>query len=264
LASNAYFFGMDDARREILDQVAAGTLSPAEAAGRLEEVAGRPAPQALPPEGGGRIRGVRISSSFGRLVVRGDAGVDEAVAEGAHGARREDGLMVIEAEPDRADDFWFSPRDGRRWWEGILQPTLTVRVNPRLELWVSADAGSVNIRDVTGPVHAEVQAGTLAVEGFEGTVDLAASAGSIRAAGRLVEGTSHIRCEMGSTRVLLAPGSDVRVSVVTELGRVSLDPEGDGRDRQWGGKRRESVYGKGTARLEIASQVGSVTVSRAR
>src|SRR3981081_4068317 len=101
---------MKDARREILTQVAAGTLTPTEAATRLDEVE-REHTQApgrrQTPIAGADIRGVRVSSNFGRIIVLGDATVDQATVEGPHVARHEDGILVIETEQVFDGDFWF-------------------------------------------------------------------------------------------------------------------------------------------------------------
>ena len=252
-------------------------MTPTEAATRLEEVERG---QALPPHDQpvsspeAVIRGVRVSSSFGRIIVLGDGSVDQAIADGPHVARHEEGILVIETD-DRSDgDFSFGRREGSRWWNSFLGPTVTVRMNPRLETWITADAGSVTVRNILAPIHAEVQAGSLVVQGFAGPVDLAASAGSIRAEGSLREGSSRIHCEMGSVRIALAPDSDVRVGAKAGMGRVNLDNGGrvnldnggeSGARGRWSwGERQEVVYGAGTASLEIDSEMGSVTVSQTR
>jgi hypothetical protein len=257
---------MDDQRREILTQVAAGTLTPTEAASRLDEVergqTQAPASQ-LTSSAGADIRGVRVSSNFGRIIVLGDASVDQATAEGPHVARHENGIFVIETEQRSDSDFWFGHRDGGRWWNSVRGPTVTVRMNPRLEAWISADAGSVTVRDILASIHAEVQAGSLVIQGSAGPLDLAASAGSIRAEGSLREGNSRIRCEMGSIRIALAPDSDVRVSATANMGKVNLENgTAHSRGGQRWGERQEAVYGSGTASLDIESQMGSVAVSQ--
>src|SRR5438552_11310252 len=131
-------------------------------------------------------------------------------------------------------------------------------MNPHLETWVSADAATVTVRAILAPIHAEVQAGSLVIQAFAGPLDLAASAGSIRAEGRLKEGSSRIRCEIGSVRIALAPDSDVRVSVLANMGTVNLDAGTDtiGGARRWG-ERQEAVFGTGAASLDIESQMGS-------
>jgi hypothetical protein len=259
---------MQDARRAILTQVAAGTLTPTEAATRLDEVErghSQPVASRLPFGEGAVVRGVRVRSDYGRIIVVGDASVAEATAEGPHVARHESGVLVIETDQRSDGDFWFGQRDGTHWWDSFRGPTVTVRMNPRLEAWVSADAGSVTVRDVSAPIHAEVQAGSLLIQGFAGPLDLAASAGSIRAEGSLREGSSRIRCEMGSIRIALASDSDVRVSALANMGKVNIDDgtEDRGSGRR-GGERQEAVFGSGTASLDIESQMGSVTVSRSQ
>ena len=259
---------MEDARREILTQVAAGTLTPTEAATRLDEVdrgQTQTPRRRLSSSADADIRGVRVSSNFGRIVVLGDTSVDQAIAEGPHLARHENGIFVIETDENSDGDFWFGRRDGGHWWDSFRGPTVTVRINPRLEAWITADAGSVTVRNVLAPIHAEVQAGSLLIQGFAGPLDLAASAGSIRGEGSLREGSSRIRCEMGSVRLALAPDSDVRGRATATMGRVNLDngTENRGRARRWGG-HQEAIYGSGTAGLEIESEMGSVTVSRSR
>ena len=258
---------METTRREILNQVASGTLTPVEAATRLDEAerataASPPTPEAT---GGSGLRGVRVSSTFGRIVVLGDAAVDQATAEGPCVARREDDIFVIEGEPLSDDDFSFNRRTGGHWWNTFREQTVTVRMNPRLELWITADAGSVSVREVLAPIHAEVQAGSLSVQGFAGPLDLAASAGSIRGEGTLREGSSRIRCEMGSVRITLAPDYDVAVSATAQMGKVKLEDSKEGGGGAWSfGQRHDAVYGAGAASLVIESQMGSVVVARSR
>src|ERR1700738_2826542 len=100
------------------------------------------------------------------------------------------------------------------------------------------------------------------IQRFAAPLDLAASAGSIRAEGSLREGSSRIRCEMGSIRLALTPDSDVRVSAGAGMGKITLEngTQERGRGRHWGG-RQEAIYGSGTASLVIESEMGLVTVS---
>jgi hypothetical protein len=252
---------MSDERRAILEDVASGRMTPAEAAARFDDVEREAHPSAdAAPTG---LRGVRVRSEFGRIVVLGDATVDLATADGPHVARREGDVLVIEREQRFESDFRFGSRNVGAWWNTLREQVLTVRMNPRLEVWISTEAGSVAVRGLSAPIHAEVQAGSLDVQGFDGPVDLAASAGSIRAQGRLLAGTSTIRCEVGSIRLELASGSDVRVTASTAMGKVSLEQglEVRGKDRALG-QQKQAVYGAGTASLAIHSQMGTVTVRR--
>jgi hypothetical protein len=256
---------VEDVRREILNQVAAGTITPAEAASRIDELErGQAQVATAQPAPEGAITGVRVNSSFGKVVVLGDASVDQVSVDGPHIARREGDIFVIDSDPHFEGDFWFGSRKPGRWWDGFWQEqTVTVRMNPRLELWVNADAGSAVVRDVVGPIHAEVQAGSLLVQGFVGPIDLSTSAGSIRGEGSLKAGSSRIRCEMGSVRIALASESDVRISATTQMGKVNLDGGAEARGRGRWSQKQETTYGAGTADLDIEAQMGSVVVSRA-
>ena len=65
---------MEDARRAILAKVAAGTMTPTEAATRLDEVE-RGQTQIAPSQPAASaatdIRGVRVKSDYGRVIVLG-------------------------------------------------------------------------------------------------------------------------------------------------------------------------------------------------
>jgi DUF4097 and DUF4098 domain-containing protein YvlB len=124
-------------------------------------------------------------------------------------------------------------------------------MNPNLPLEVEAQAGSLRIRDVTGPIRAEVQAGQTRIEGFAAPLQLNARAGSVRASGRLDQGASRVSCEAGSVKLLLDPSSSVRVTARTTLGSISVM----GRQEQgaW-------VIGDGQATLDVETTMGSVRV----
>src|SRR6195256_3138863 len=105
---------MNDLRREILTQVAAGTITAEEGAARLEslETPAPPAPAPAPPASGLKGRFVKVISQFGSAEIVGDPSVSFAVADGPHRARQEGDTMVIEHEPfDDADSFSFSKGD---------------------------------------------------------------------------------------------------------------------------------------------------------
>src|SRR5207237_1009603 len=81
------------------------------------------------------------------------------------------------------------------------------------------------VRDVTGPIRADVQAGSLRIDGFQAPLELSTQAGSVRARGRLTSGASTVRCNAGSVGIHLDQGSDVRVSARTTLGSVRFNSE---------------------------------------
>src|ERR1700687_170308 len=173
---------MKDPRREILTQVAAGTMSAEEGAARLESLeADAPAaerapvpPAALPAGPAGRL--VKLISQFGSAEIVGDPSVAFAIAEGPHRARQEGDTMVIEHQPfDDDDSFSFGHGGSRRIVVNGLtmeRRKLTVRMNPDLALVANVQAGNVRVDGVHGPISSEVQAGNCKVSDFRGTLDL--------------------------------------------------------------------------------------------
>jgi hypothetical protein len=244
---------MEDRRREILRRVAAGEVTPDEAAAMLDEAEGRGTTvittTSIPGERAARLRVVRTA---GWTEIVGDPGVQEAVADGPHVARRDGDTLIIEGEEDTADlpGFRFSWRRGYHLTFGDVKP-LRIRVNPELPLEVEAQAGSLRVRDVKAPIRADVQAGQTRIEGFVAPLQLTARAGSVRASGRLDQGASRITCEAGSVRLYLDPASSVRVTARTTLGSITVA----GRQEQgaW-------VIGSGQATLDVEAKMGSVRV----
>lgn len=277
---------MEDERRAVLERVARGELSPAEAATLLEDLEAGTAserdprdwaadwaepasstsapPPPQPPPGGGAAR-IRVICSIRTADVIGDPSVREAVAEGPHVARREGDLLVIEGQDDfgmGVQGFQFNWSDSRherhmrmrrrhpgfRW--GDIAP-LRVRVNPDLPLEVDASAGRLRIRSVHGPIRANVQAGAIDIADFRSPFDLNVQAGSVTARGRLDGGSSRVNCEAGGVRIALERGSSVRVTAHTTLGKVAFD--GDARS-PW-------TIGAGDGTLDVSATMGSVRVS---
>ena len=261
---------MNDQRREILIQVAAGKITAEEGAARLEslEVAEAPAPietvatagstQAAP----GQARRVKVVSQIGSAEIVGDPSVAFVIAEGPHRARQEGDMMVIDHEPFDENDHFIFGRGGRRVINGtdVHRRKLTIRMNPALALFVSVQAGSVRIEGVQGSIDGEVQAGNCHIAGFRGPLGFAIMAGNLSASGRLTSGASKVRCEMGSVKVNLEKGSSVRVTARTTLGKVSI--EGAGSDQvSLGDTGRDVTIGSGAASLDLECTMGNVRVT---
>lgn len=253
-----------DARKQILSDVAAGLLSPEEAAARLERLDQAP-PVAEP---GAPARRVRILSTVGVTEVIGDRSVREAVAEGPHAVRSEADAFVIESEPPEDGASWvFARREHRperllRHHAWRLPTRLKVRMNPDLPLEVDLGAGTLSIRDVKGPIRARASAGTARIEGFVHPVDIAVLSGTVRASGVLCEGESRVRCEAGTVRIHLERGSSVRIRAHAAMGKVLL-PHAESRpSRRWlvGGSEQDTV-GDGAGLLDVEASMGTVYVS---
>jgi hypothetical protein len=129
----------DEARRKILEAVAAGQMDPGDAADALAALdAPASAPSAPPADSGAervverrvitkttsddagrRVRVVRVDANFRPVEILGDAGVQEAVAEGSHRIRWEGDTLVIDgATGFDEDDYWDrdDPADFGEWF----------------------------------------------------------------------------------------------------------------------------------------------------
>jgi hypothetical protein len=251
---------MNDAKREILAKVAAGTLTAQEAALELEGLdapAPSPQPVIMQPDGGATR--VRVVASMGSVTVIGDESVREAVAEGPHLARREGDTFVIESREDDeiASHFTFGGRG--RFGLDVREWKLTVRMNPRLALDAELQAGSLTVRGIRAPIRAEVQAGSTKLEDFTFPIDLDVQAGSVKAYGRLTEGASRIRAQAGSVKLELDPASSLKIKAKTSLGRISLP--GGPTVVGLGSGGSEAQIGAGAATLAIDAELGSVQVT---
>src|SRR5437764_4662310 len=156
---------MRDIQREILNQVATGSLTAAECAARLESLVApappTPSPISGPPLAQGRA--VKVISRFGSVQIVGDPSVAFAVADGAHSARQDGDTLTIEHSPFAADQS-FTFGGLRRAVTGPgLRDDLTVRMNPDLALSVIVQAGNVRIEGMHRPTTGEVQAGNCTV-----------------------------------------------------------------------------------------------------
>jgi hypothetical protein len=262
---------MKDMRREILSQVAAGTITAEEGAARLESLDSAQTPPPLepvsapvaPPAGAQTARQIKVISQIGSAEIVGDPSVAYVVADGPHTVRQDGDTMVICQAPfEENDHFTFSHGDRRLTVNGIdfHKRKLTVRMNPKLPLFASVQAGSVRIEGVQGPISAEVQAGNCQVSGFRGPLDFVIQMGNLSASGQLDSGASKVRCEMGSVKINLEKGSSVRVTARTTLGRVSIEGEGS-HNVVVGDTSKDATIGSGTGSLDVECTMGNVRVS---
>ncbi len=234
-------------RREILNRVAAGTMSPEEAAAQLDSINhGEDDQQA--------IHGVRIVKRLGTVEIIGDPAVRDAVAEGRHRARIDGDLMIIEGETGDEPGSFIT-----RTWLGFPEhmsgDRLVVKVNPSLAIDLHVQAGSARVRGVDGPIRADVQAGSATIDGFSNPLNLTVQGGSIHATGRLADGESRIACDAGSVNLHLERGSSVRVNARAHLGKVTLPGEAGARGAQ------DVTIGDGAASLVVETTMGSVNLT---
>lgn len=235
-------------RREILSRVAAGTITPEDAAAQLDAINGSEA------DAEGAIRKVRVIRQLGSLEIVGDPTVRDAVAEGPHRARIDGDVMVFDSPTGDEDDGGFFFGIG----PNLANQKLLLRVNPSLGLDLHLQAGSCRVRGVEGPIHADVQAGSATIEGFAKPFDFSVQAGSVKASGCCNEGESRIACDAGSVNLHLERGSGLRVKARAHMGKVVLPG-----DATVSGSRasQEIVIGDGGGSLVIDTSMGSVKVT---
>lgn len=266
--------GMDDKKREILNQVRAGTITAEEGAARLDELASEssaaepaaPASTTTATEGPSpaTAKTVRVLSQFGSAEVIADPTVDVAVAEGPHKARVDGDTLVIEHVPFQEEDTWTFGMAGRRIeingldWK--TRRSMKVRMNPDLPLFANVQAGSLRVEGVHGAITAEVQAGSCTVNDFRSPINVVTQAGSFTGFGRIDSGTNKVRCDMGQIRISLDRHSSVRITARTNMGKVSIDDD-SGERVIAGSGGKEVTVGSGTGTLDVEGAMGSVRIS---
>lgn len=258
---------MDIDRREILERVARGELSPDEA----DELLRGPAPSAPPPAHPaptGHVRRIKVTAGFGAIVVVGDPDVAEAEIEGSHSASVEGDTLVIrgDLEPHGPGAFAINLGARPRHRVGAVRigsaqaSSLRIRMNPSFPIEAKIDAGPMSISGLTGPIRARAAAGPITIEDFADTLDVAVNAGAVRAVGRITGGESRIRSDAGAVRVELDPDSNVRIFADAALGKVVL-PGSDEPQRRRFGSRREATIGDGDGSLRVETAMGSIHIT---
>lgn len=242
---------MDQERRRILEEVAAGTRTPQAAAEDLRSVRAAPATT------------VRVVGSFRTTTIIADPTVAEVSVEGPHASRREGDAIVISADEFEMGEGGVrvdhaTNRVNIRLGPGSKPLPLAVRMNPELALDVTIAAGALKVDGIRGPIKANLSAGTIRIDGFRSPLDLQVAGGTVTATGHLSSGSSSIRCEAGAVRVRLDAGSSVKVVARAGLGKVALP--GAKSSALIGGGTQEAVIGDGEGRLDIEASLGAVTV----
>jgi hypothetical protein len=253
---------MSARRRQILERVARGELTPEEADELLRRAELEPAE---PPEGIGRVK---VSAEFGAVVVTADPSVTQVEVDGPHRISVDGDTLVVRSNVDYLDEVGqgFSIHLGGRrrarikGAAGLNALKLRVRMNPSLPLEVKLDAGSLYVSGVRAPIRARLGAGPMTIEDFSGTIDLAVNAGAVRATGTITGGESRIRNDAGAVRVELDPASSVRIIGEAALGKVVLPSEEESVRRRFGSSRTATV-GDGAGTLRVETGMGSINVS---
>lgn len=264
---------MTYSRRDILERVRSGELTPEEAARLLDEPqAPNPAraPHAEPgpgrsseaPRAEGRATMIRLVGAFRTARVTGDPTVQEVAVEGAHAIRREGEVLIISADDEDTPGFSFASHDRPRAVIGLgSRPgPISVRINPDLPLSAEIAAGTLKVRGVRAPISAEVSAGAVTLEEFSAPITVSVASGSVSATGRLDRGESSIRCEAGWVKVRLLEGSSVKVRARAGIGKISLGNDEKGSSFKVGQGSSDAVFGEGAGTLDIETSIGLIKV----
>ncbi|MFN2241293.1 MAG: DUF4097 family beta strand repeat-containing protein [Anaerolineae bacterium] len=104
---------------------------------------------------------------------------------------------------------------------------LDIAAPPGTQLELITGAGTIDVRDITGPIDAQTGAGTIMVAGAASSVQLRTGAGSIQ-----YQGTPAGHCSFdngaGDIVLRLPTEPDVRVDLSTGLGSIELGYDVDG------------------------------------
>jgi hypothetical protein len=265
---------MDDRIKTILEDVAAGRVDPAEAARLLDEAratstgsadsgaaAGEPGPPALPDVTRVSIRAV---SRGVRLVA--DPTVTTVSIDGPHVVRRDGSTLIVTGEPGslpNEEGFSFLMLSAGRWRDLLPKhQTMTVRVRPDLAVGVEITAGSLTSEGARALDHVRVTAGSAKITGVTEPVDVLVQAGSVDLSMVPKHGHSRVRCESGSLKLRLGPGSDVRVDTDIQLGKVTMIPPtlAHGANKE----PKNVMVGGGTATLDVEVVMGSAQIEVAK
>ncbi len=269
--------GMNDILRSLLTQVAAGEVSPDEAAVRLHEIdleAG--AAEALadekapPPRAVGRppaLARVAIRSEGVRLTVRADPNVAEAVVEGPHRITRDGAVLSIDTGAAAVEGYSVDAPALPRWlsWlpKGAGGERVTVRMNPALALSIDALGSLVEVHDVQGGLTATVNGAKFLALDVAGPLDLKAMTGHVFVRARLVGGDSTITTELSRATLHLLPGSDVRVAVRAEMGSATVAGGPHESTRSDDGLRMsaDAAVGSGAGLVTVTARMGKAEVT---
>jgi len=269
----------------ILDDLAAGRISTAEASQRIAalQAASGPSdpqptddfPEYTPPpppkgfseeqrRGSARATGnkgverLQVRGSGRRVRVEGDPAVATVSIDGPHVLRRNGKVLEITSEGSLAPSF-----DGL----GLLRSRnlkeardnafggkeLVIRANPSLLVEVELSGGSLTTHDVAYLGQVRVTGGSATLNGVAECADVLVQAGQAVVTGTFRSGRSRVRVESGRGVIELGGDSNVTVRSDAQLGKVAWSGAhtGDG---------DEVVLGLGNARLDVEAVMAYVSV----
>jgi hypothetical protein len=206
-----------------------------------------------------------VNNPSGHTTIRGGSGSDVHVVATRHFPfdRRNADIQLTPS----ADGLGLDAGTGRGGFPFGPQDRIdyVIDVPAAVEVRASAASGSLEINDVSGPVHAQATSGSVTLNGDSGPLDVSTTSGSASYEG-VVSRAGQIRATSGSVHLRLLAGTAIQLDVHTTSGRV--EPQGDlhligpnattKRDALMG---TIGAPGEG-ATLTVQTTSGSVTVSQ--
>jgi len=246
--------------RDLLDAVAAGEISPEEAARRLDEDPAAPTVDAVhvPPAA---PTSLVVHAGGVKLTVVADPTVDTVVVDGPHALRREGTTIALDVP---SGDGWRTTPPPRllRWvpavWTGGRGEKVHVRVNPALATTVEATACAVEITGLRAALTLGGSASSVTVRDHEGALHGGMAMGSL-AVVATVAAPSDLTCELGSLDVRLTSRSDVTVTATSELGEVKVAGPGHA-FAETSTSHETLVVGAGAHPFTLSVRLGSASV----
>lgn len=228
-------------------------------------------------DGEGPVTGLRVRAAYQSIDVFADPAVAGAYATGAHTARREGGLLVVEspdlppADPERGRPEaggWFA-FSGLGSLGALARPfpwnrsafQVQIRVNPLLPL--ELDLSGCSLRIFGGEAGAQVRllASSMKADRLRGPLVIEAMTSSVK--GEVVpSGQSRITAEQSSVRLALLAGTDLRIRATNRMSTVVLaDQTSPGSHRLRHADTLEHVIGAGRDQLDLEAVMSSVVLA---
>ena len=253
---------MSDELRDLLNQVAAGQISPEDAQSALQKASPstEPVEEEVAPE---PVRRITVRGSAVRLVVVADPEVDTAIAEGPHRVSHVGDRLTVHSDLRVGEYEAEAPKSTFASWLSNVNragSTLRVRVNPFLPLDVLNVAGSLELAGMQAPTSVGVEAGSAKLHDGAGQLTLSVASGSADVEWQF-HGESSVTTDLGSARLAALPGSDVLITAEATLGLATIRLA-DGTTIKATAEGHPPVRaGAGTGRLTASTRLGSLVVS---
>jgi len=215
------------------------------------------------------VTGVRVHASYRSVDIVADPSVAQVAVSGNHTVRHDGSTLVVESQ-----DSPFSPpgEGGGRtgfsfadlprslaWAKAWTEQRLVVRVNPELAFELDAAGASVKVSGLEHGARLRVIASALKLERVRGPLDIDALSASVKGFAAPT-GTSRITSESSSVKLILGPGTDVKIKARNRMGKVVL-PTAVSKGGLVDPDVAEATVGAGRGELTIDAVMSSVVLS---